>query len=90
MTHRRHRRSTRMNTKKNIINKTINQTVSVAQKFTKSTSKKYMPKVKYGLENVGRKVVTTGEKSIPFLQSITRKFFGMFTGKSKTRKQQRY
>jgi hypothetical protein len=65
-----------------MINKTIDQTVSVA----KTTSKKYMPKVKSGLENVGSKVVKTGEQSIPFLQRMTRKFFGMFSTKSNTRK----
>ena len=86
MAHRRHHRSSRRNTKKNYLNKTINQTVSVA----KSTSKKYMPKVKSGLENVGSKVVTTGEQSIPFLQRMTRKFFGLFTGKSKTKKHRRH
>jgi hypothetical protein len=72
---------------KNIINKTIDQTVSVA----KTTSKKYMPKVKSGLENVGSKVVKSGEQSIPFLQRMTRKFFGMFSSKSgKTRKHRRH
>jgi len=87
MAQRKHHRSARRNKKgsKNIINKSINQTVSVAQ----STSKKYMPKVKSGLENVGSKVVKTGEESIPFLQRMTRKFFGVFTGKSKTRKHRR-
>lgn len=88
MPHRRHHRTSHRNKKssKNIINKTINQTVSVA----KSTSKKYMPKVKSGLENVGSKVVKTGEQSIPFLQRMTRKFFGIFTGKSKTKKHRRH
>ena len=82
MAHRKYHRSTRRNKRssKNLINKAIKQTVSV----TKSTSKKYMPKVKSGLENVGSKVVKTGEQSIPFLQSMTRKFFGMFS--TKTRK----
>jgi hypothetical protein len=69
-----------------MINKTIDQSVSVA----KSTSKKYMPKVKSGLENVGSKVVRTGEQSIPFLQNMTRKFFGIFSTKSKTRKHRRH
>lgn len=84
MAHRRHHRSARRN-KKNIVNKTLEQTVSVA----KTTSKKYMPKVKSGLENVGSKVVKTGEQSIPFLQRMTRKFFGMFTG-TRTRKHRRH
>ena len=70
---RRHHRSARRN-KKNIVNKTLDQTVSIA----KSSSKKYMPKVK------------TGEQSIPFLQRMTRKFFGIFTGKSKTKKHRRH
>ena len=89
MAHRRHHRSARRSKRssKNMINKTIDQTVSVA----KTTSKKYMPKVKSGLENVGSKVVKTGEQSIPFLQRMTRKFFGMFSTKSgKTRKQRRH
>jgi hypothetical protein len=89
MAHRRHHRSARRSKRssKNIINKTIDQTVSVA----KTTSKKYMPKVKSGLENVGSKVVKSGEQSIPFLQRMTRKFFGMFSSKSgKTRKHRRH
>jgi hypothetical protein len=83
-------RSTRRNkrTSKNIINKTIDQTISNA----KTISKKYMPSIKSGLENVGNKVVKTGEQSIPFLQQMTRTFFGIFSTKykSKTRKHRRY
>jgi hypothetical protein len=78
-----HRRSSKRHSKrhsKSIINKTVDQTMSVV----KTTSKKYMPKVKSGLENVGSKVVKTGEQSIPFLQQMTRKFFGMFSTKSKS------
>jgi len=84
MAHSKRHRSTRRNKRssKNLINKTVEQSVSVA----KTASKTYMPKVKHGLENVGSKVVRTGEKSIPFLQQITRKFFGMF---SKTKKHRR-
>ena len=79
-----HRKSGRKHSssKKNIINKTFNESVNVV----KNTSKKYMPKVKSGLENVGSKVVSTGTKTIPFLQSMTRKFFGLFSKKSKSRK----
>jgi len=69
---------------KNIVNKTINTTVSL----TKSTSKTIMPKVKTGLENVGSKVIKTGEQSVPFLQNMTRKFFGLFS-KNKSRKNRR-
>jgi hypothetical protein len=79
-----HRKSGRKHSssKKNIINKTFDQSINVV----KNTSKKYMPKVKSGLENVGSKVVNTGAKSIPFLQNMTRKFFGLFSRKSKSRK----
>lgn len=80
MARHRHQRTSKRRSK-NILNKTINRTVSIAQ----STSKKYMPKVKSGLENIGNKVIKTGQQSVPFLQNITRKFFSMFTG-TKTRK----
>ena len=71
--------SSKKRTSKNIINKTFNQSVDVA----KSASKKYMPKVKSGLENVGSNVVDTTQQSVPYLQRMTRKFFGMFSGKTK-------
>lgn len=72
-------RSRRHRSSKNFVNKTLENSVSVV----KTTSKRYMPKVKTGLENVGSKVVTTTEKSVPFLQQMTRKFFGMFGSKTK-------
>ena len=79
--HRRSHRSKRSHRKShnNIINKTVGKSVSVV----KSTSRKYMPKVKSGLENVGSKVVKTGEQSVPYLQSLTRKFFSKFSGKTR-------
>ena len=79
--HRRSHRSKRSHRKShnNIINKTVVKSVSVV----KSTSRKYMPKVKSGLENVGSKVVKTGEQSVPYLQSLTRKFFSKFSGKTR-------
>ena len=76
--HRKHH-SSKGRTTKNMINKAVEQTVSI----TKSTSKKYMPKVKTGLENVGSKVVSSTQKSVPYLQRITRKFFGLFSGKTR-------
>jgi hypothetical protein len=92
MAHRRnsHRKNTSRSHKKkrnskNIINKTIDTTVSIA----KSSSKKYMPKVKTGLETIGSKVIKRSEETIPLLQSMTRKFFGLFT-RNKTRKQRRH
>ena len=84
MAHHKHRRhSHRRRHSKNLIGKTLNKSVSIAQ----TTSKKYMPKVKSGLESVGSKVVKTGEQSVPFLQHMTRKFFNMF---SKTKKNRRH
>jgi len=59
----------------------MNSTVSAAS----STNKKYMPKVKNGIENVGSKVIKTGSESVPFLQRMTRKFLGMFS-RRKTKK----
>ena len=81
MARHRHRRSrsSKIRTSKNLINKTVDKSVS----FAKFTSKKYMPKVKTGLENVGSKVVDTTQKSVPYLQSMTRKFFGLFSGKTR-------
>lgn len=85
MARNRHRsRSTRNRSRKNFIKKTVENSVSVV----KATSKKYMPKVKTGLENVGSSVVTKTEKSVPYLQQMTRKFFDMFG--SKTKKHRRH
>ena len=78
------RNRSRSRSRKNFVNKTVENSVSVV----KSTSKIYMPKVKTGLENVGSKVVTTTQKSVPYLQQMTRKFFNMFG--SKTKKHRRH
>jgi hypothetical protein len=86
-----HSHKKRRNTKNNI-NKTVDTTISVANKtvsVAKSTSKKYMPKVKTGLENIGNKVIKTGTESIPFLQGMTRNFFGLFT-RNKTKKNRKH
>ena len=48
-----------------------------------------MPKVKSGLESVGSKVVKTGQQSIPFLQQMTRKLFGMFSLKTRKNRKSR-
>jgi hypothetical protein len=74
-----HRKNHRKRSSRNIINKTLDKSVSVV----KTTSRKYMPKVKSGLENVGSKVVKTGEQSIPFLQRLTRKMFSSFGSKTR-------
>lgn len=78
-----HRRRHRSSKKRRTSNNIINKTVSVA----KYTSKKYMPKVKNNLENVGSNVVKTGENSVSYLQKMTRKFFGNFgIGTKKSRR----
>jgi hypothetical protein len=62
----------------NILNKSVS--------FAKNTSKKYMPKMKHNIENVGSNVIKTGNDSIPFLQRMTRKIFGFFGVKSRKRR----
>lgn len=52
-------------------------------KMVKSTSRKYMPAVKSGLEGVGSKVTKTATKSVPVLQKATRDIFSMFGMKKK-------
>jgi hypothetical protein len=81
MVHRRHRKhfSKRRNSK-NMINQSLS--------LVKTSSKKILPKVASSLKNVGSKVVKTGEQSIPFLQRTTRRFFEIFSKKSK--KHRRY
>lgn len=79
MAHRRthrHRKSrkSRKTRSRNLLNKTLNQSVSVV----KTTSKRYMPKVKSSLENVGSKMIKSGQESVPYLQRLTRKVFSKF------------
>jgi len=81
MAHRKSHRRSHRNRRQRPSNNFMNSTVSVAS----STNKKYMPKVKHGLENVGSKVIKTGSQSVPFLQRMTRKAFGMFS-RRKTKK----
>ena len=83
-----HRRShrNRSHRKKRYSNNFMNSTVSVAS----STNKKYMPKVKNGIENVGSKVIKTGSESVPFLQRMTRKFFGIFSRRKTKKHYKRY
>lgn len=79
------RRSSKRRSKgrRNVIKNTLSKSVSVV----KNTSKKYIPKVKTGLETVGANVSTTAKKTVPLLQQATRKFFSIFgLSKSKSRK----
>jgi hypothetical protein len=69
---RRHHRS-----KKNLLNKSM----SVIRK----TSRKVIPGVKHGIENVGSKVTGVAEKSVPAAQGVVKRFFNMFKF-GKTRK----
>ena len=80
---------------KNIIKKTVdatlnNATVNKGVKLAKSTSKKYMPKVKSGLEKVGSNVIDTSKKSVPYLQKKTREIFNLLQSKSKTKKNRKH
>lgn len=73
MTHRKtHRRTHRKRSTRNMASSVVKKSVGMV----KSTSKRYMPKVKSGLENVGSKVITKGQKTVPYLQRMTRKLFG--------------
>lgn len=60
---------------KNFIKRTFKTGISVAA----TTSKKYMPKVKTGLEGIGSKVI----KTVPLLQKKTRGLFSMIGIKKK-------
>lgn len=84
MVHRKHRKSSNR-FRKNAVKKTLTKGVYMV----KNTSKKYMPKVKAGLETVGSKVTTSAEKSVPMLQSASRKFLSIF-GIGKTKKHRRH
>ena len=75
----RRNRSRRNGKNKNFINRTFKTGMNVAT----TTSKKYMPKVKTGIENVGSKVTKTATKSIPVLQKTTRNLFSMLGIKKK-------
>ena len=85
MVQRRHKKSSyrrKRHSKNNMIGNSVKKVFSVSKK----TSQKYMPKVKSGLENVGSKVTTSAKKTVPYLQGVTRKFFGMFGINKKTKK----
>ncbi len=81
MASRRHRRGHK-HSKRNILKKMVDSSITTV----KSTSKKYMPKVKSGLESVGSKVVSTGQKSVPFFKRMTQKLFSVFRSKSRRRR----
>ena len=77
----RHNRKTHRNNQ--IIPRGLNKGFNKGFKTVKSTSRKYMPSVKSGLEGVGSKVTKTATKSIPILQKTTRDLFSMIGFKKK-------
>ena len=84
MVHRKHKGRTGMK-------KTLTKDVTKGVSIVKNTSKKYIPKVTKGLEDVGSKVGSTAKKSLPMLQQASRKFLSIFgIGKSKSRKNRKY
>ena len=66
-------RRNRSRRNKNFVKRTFKTGMNVAA----TTSKKYMPLAKTGLEGVGSKVTKTATKSVPALQKATRKLFSM-------------
>ena len=75
-----HRKRTRTSkrSRRNMVRNTLSKGVKKGVYVIENTSKKYMPKVKTGLEDVGSKVTSTAKKSVPMLQQASRKFFGLF------------
>lgn len=69
------RRNRRTKRTRNIVSKTLQKSTDLV----KQTSKKVMPKVKNGLENVGSKVIRSSKRSVPYLQRLTRKLFSAFS-----------
>ena len=61
----------------------IKKSLSKGYDVAKSTTKKYAPKVKAGLENVGSKVKVVAKKSVPVVKGVADKILGLF---NKTRK----
>lgn len=69
------RKNRRTKRTRNIVSKTLQKSTDLV----KQTSKKVMPKVKNGLENVGSKVIRSSKRSVPYLQRLTRKLFSTFS-----------
>lgn len=61
----------------------IKKSLSKGYNVAKTTTKKYAPKVKAGLETVGSKVKVAAKKSVPFIKKTTNKLLGFF---NKTKK----
>ena len=70
-------RSTRKRSRSNRSTKYLKKGLSAVQ----TTTKKYMPKVRYGLEKVGAKMTDTAaksvDKSVPMIEKKARELLGM-------------
>ena len=73
----RHNKSSKKN--KELIKKSLSKGYNVA----KTTTKKYAPKVKAGLETVGSEVKVVAKKSVPLIKQVTNKLLELV---NKTRK----
>ena len=61
----------------------IKKTLSKGYNVAKTTTKKYAPKVKAGLETVGSKVKVVAKKSVPLIEKASNKLLGLL---NKTRR----
>ena len=61
----------------------IKKSLSKGYNVAKTTTKKYAPKVKAGLETVGSKVKVVAKKSVPVVKSVADKLLGLL---NKTKK----
>jgi hypothetical protein len=59
------------------------KSLSKGYNVAKSTTKKYVPKVKAGLETVGSKVKVVAKKTVPVIENVSDKLLGFF---NKTRR----
>jgi hypothetical protein len=56
----------------------IKKSLSKGYNVAKTTTKKYAPKVKAGLETVGSKVKVVAKKSVPVVKGVADKLLGLF------------
>ena len=61
----------------------IQKSLSKGYNVAKTTTKKYAPKVKVGLETVGSKVKVVAQKTVPLIEKASNKLLGLL---NKTRR----
>ena len=61
----------------------IRKSLSKGYNVARSTTKKYAPKVKAGLETVGSKVKVVAKNTVPIIEKVSDRLLGFF---NKTRK----